>query len=314
MHNQTIAKAFIEQGNIHKKEYFEGWYFKQVNLKHDVTISFIFGYSTNKLNPHSFIQIIRTNPLRTYYIHYPLSSFIAIDNGYKIGDTYFSINELKLNIHHKDIECVGSISFINHNELIGNNWYMPNIMGPFSYIPNMECNHGVVSMHHKINGSITLDDEIYEYIDDIGYIEKDWGTSFPNRYIWLQGNHFSKPNTSFMLSVANIPFLGLNFEGLIASLNINNKSYRFATYTGGFKRSLVKNESGFILTIQRGFYKLLIQVHIDEQADLISPQNGLMLNTIKEGLGGQITLTLYHFDKPIWTDRSNNCGVEIEGY
>jgi len=38
------------------------------------------------------------------------------------------------------------------------------------------------------------------------------------------------------------------------------------------------------------------------------------MNTIKEGLGGKISLSLYHFNKLIWTGISNNCGVEIEGY
>ncbi len=314
MHNQTISKAFSIQGTTHKKEYFEGWYFKQVNLNHGVTISFIFGYSTNTINPHSFIQIIRTNPLKTYYISYPLDDFISIDDGYQIGNTFFSVNELKLNIDTDEIRCIGHLSFNNHTELNGSNWYMPTIMGPFSYIPNMECNHGVVSMHQTVKGILKLNDESFEFKDDIGYIEKDWGTSFPNRYIWLQGNHFTEPNTSFMLSIANIPFLGLNFEGLIASLNINNRSYRFATYTGAFKRKLTKNDNGFELIIHRGFYKLIINVHIDEQADLVSPQNGLMMNTIKEGLGGKISLSLYHFNKLIWTGISNNCGVEIEGY
>jgi hypothetical protein len=203
---------------------------------------------------------------------------------------------------------------MNITELNGNNWYMPTIMGPFSYIPNMECNHGVVSMNHTVSGILQLNDETFKYNNDIGYIEKDWGTSFPNRYIWLQGNHFNQHDEAFMLSIANIPFLGLNFEGLIASLTINKKSYRFATYTGAFKRKLIKHSNGFDLTIQSLFYKLLINVHMDEQAELVSPQNGLMKNTIKEGLGGQITLTLYHFNKQVWSGKSYHCGVEIEGY
>ena len=101
---------------------------------------------------------------------------------------------------------------------------MPNIMGPFTYIPNMECNHGVVSMSHTINGSIQLNDETWEFKNDKGYIEKDWGTSFPKRYIWIQGNHFKNTNTSFMLSLAHIPFIGFSFEGLIAQLNTDTKS------------------------------------------------------------------------------------------
>jgi len=41
-----------------------------------------------------------------------------------------------------------------------------------------------------------------------------------------------------MLSVANIPLLGFNFEGLIAYLIVNGKAYRLATYTEVFMRTL----------------------------------------------------------------------------
>ena len=34
----------------------------------------------------------------------------------------------------------------------------PNIMGPFSYIPFMECNHAILSMQNNANGSININD------------------------------------------------------------------------------------------------------------------------------------------------------------
>jgi len=173
MKNLSIKSTFIEQGSIHKKEYFEGWYFKQVNIKLKKTISFIFGYSTNKQNPHSFVQIIKTKPLRSYYISYPLDAFQSFEDGYRIDDNFFSKNNLKLSIHHNDIQCIGELNFSKHSELQDTNLYMPNIMGPFTYIPNMECNHGVVSMTHNVNGSIQVDNDVWNFKEDIGYTEKD---------------------------------------------------------------------------------------------------------------------------------------------
>lgn len=309
-----IRKPFIEQGNILKKNYFEGWYFKQVNLELNKTISFIFGYSTNPKNPHSFIQVIKTHPLQTTYITYSLESFQSFEDGYQIENNYFTMSKLEVHLKDDTFQCEGMLNYTNQLELLSHNPYMPNIMGPFTYIPNMECNHGVVSMSHRVNGYLKMNDETWNFKEDKGYIEKDWGTSFPKRYIWIQGNHFSENTASFMLSIAHIPFLGFSFEGLIAQLNTSKRSYRFATYTGSYKSQLIKNHHGFTLNIKRGFYRLVVDVIMDDRIELVSPNNGLMQNTIKEGLGGKIKLSLYHFNRLIFEDTSTNCGIEIEEY
>ena len=85
-------------------------------------------------------------------------------------------------------------------------------------------------MKNKINGSINLNGKEFIFKDGYGYIEKDWGCSFPKSYIWCQGNSFSKRDASFMISIADIPFKLFNFRGLICSLIIDNYEYRFATY------------------------------------------------------------------------------------
>jgi hypothetical protein len=60
------------------------------------------------------------------------------------------------------------------------------VMGPFAYIPFLECYHGVVSMYHQIRGSVSWGDETISLDNGIGYIEKDHGyfkvnsgTTFP---------------------------------------------------------------------------------------------------------------------------------------
>jgi tocopherol cyclase len=74
--NLRIYRPEIFQGNMKKKNYFEGWYFKHVSqdLKH--VLSFIPGISLTENDPHSFIQVINGITGKTEYISYPLDEFI----------------------------------------------------------------------------------------------------------------------------------------------------------------------------------------------------------------------------------------------
>ena len=60
-------------------------------------------------------------------------------------------------------------------------------MGPFHYLPFLECNHAIISLRHHITGSLKVNNQKFQIIGD-GYIEKDWGRSFPQDYLWLQSN------------------------------------------------------------------------------------------------------------------------------
>ena len=46
-------------------------------------------------------------------------------------------------------------------------------MGPFSYIPFMECNHAIISMQNTINGYININDNLINFNNNKGYIENN---------------------------------------------------------------------------------------------------------------------------------------------
>ena len=102
-------------------------------------------------------------------------------------------------------------------------------MDPFSFVPFMECNHAILSMKSKADGEISINNHKISFDNDIGYIEKDWGCSFPKSYIWCQGNDFKSSDVSFMLSIADIPFKFLHFKGIICDLIIDNSEFKFTT-------------------------------------------------------------------------------------
>lgn len=184
-------------------------------------------------------------------------------------------------------------------------------MGPFSYIPFMECNHAIMSMQNNITGSININDEVLDFNGGIGYIEKDWGTSFPKTYIWCQGNNFEKKNTSFMCSIADIPFKLFHFRGFICVVIIDGKEYKFTTYNGSKIIEYDIDDSCLNITLKRDKYYLNIKSTYDIGHKLVAPVKGTMTKDILESIASLITITLKRNDEIIFSDISSNCGLEI---
>lgn len=136
----------------HSNYYFEGWYFK--NTGKDISISFIPGINIENGKKSAFIQIITNSS--SYYISYPFTEFKFSYEPFSIniGNNLFSLDQVKINIKDKDISINGELRYHNHTK-IRKNIFSPNIMGPFSFIPFMECNHAILSMKHEINGFLT---------------------------------------------------------------------------------------------------------------------------------------------------------------
>lgn len=292
------------------KNYFEGWYFKNTNKYNG--ISFIPGISITNGDKRAFIQVITNDS--SYFVDYDIDEFIFSYEPFyiKIGDNYFSKDSIHINIKddsqglvvHGDVRYFDGIN-------IGTNSFSPNIMGPFSYIPFMECNHAIICMKNKINGIISINNKKIVFNNDIGYIEKDWGISFPKTYIWCQGNEFKNNNTSFMLSVADIPFKIFSFRGVICSLIIDGKEYRFATYNNAKLVRYDVDDDSINIILKRGKYLLYIKSQSNEGLKLIAPVKGEMKKDIFESITDVVNVTLKKKKKTLFSDTSRNCGLEI---
>ena len=299
-----------EKSLSNNKNYFEGWYFKNTN--NDNGISFIPGINIDDNLKESFIQVITNTS--SYFIKYDINDFkFNFDPFYiKVGDNYFSKDAVHVNIkdNHQDINIVGDIYYMN-NKNIDTNIFSPNIMGPFSYIPFMECNHAILSMKNEAHGLVYINNNKLDFDNSTGYIEKDWGYSFPKSYIWCQGNMFESSNASFMFSMADIPFKLFSFRGLICVLIVNNNEYKFTTYNNAKLVKYFINDSSLNITLKKGSYYLNINSLFGKNLKLSAPVKGRMEKDIFESICSSITLTLKHNNDIIFSDTSTNCGLEV---
>lgn len=313
-----ISKLFnpeIFQGKYKNKNYFEGWYYKLVDKNESNSIAFIPGIAFDESGrSHAFIQLIDSLGYKTDYFKFPFESFKYSENGLNVSidGNNFTNNSIDININ-RDYIIKGSLEFIEI-EAFPKTPFSPGIMGPFSFVPFMECYHGVVNIHHKIKGSLIIDDKEVDFTKGYGYIEKDWGRSFPKWWVWMQCNHFSEEGNSLMFSIAEIPWLKRHFTGFISFLKIKDKLYRFATYTGAKIKKLDYKDGSIEIIVEDKDHTLSIKGRYDEGGVLKAPKNGLMDRMISESISSDVEVILRD-KRPniVFKDQGKNAGLELVG-
>lgn len=85
----------------------------------------------------------------------------------QIGENLFSKKGIRLKIETKDLRVQGLLRFGPFAEP------KYDIMGPFRFIPGMECRHSVYSMEHSVGGSLMLNGENLHFDGGKGYMEGD---------------------------------------------------------------------------------------------------------------------------------------------
>ncbi len=316
MLGQRIHSFFnpeIFQGWNRTKTYFEGWYYKIVNHDETKAFAFIPGIAIDDSGKkHAFIQVLDGKLKTSKYFKFDGSAFIPNPRklDIKILENRFSEDHMLLSLPDHE----GKLTF-RKNVPWPKPFYSPGIMGPYAFVPFMECYHGIVSMDHEIKGTLKINGEKINFDGGRGYIEKDWGRSFPSAYTWMQSNHFGKPGISFKASVAKIPWIRNAFVGFIAGLWHDGKLYQFTTYN---KTKLVKcaiDKSNVQIILENKKYKLTINTKRDHATELASPILGFMDGRIEESMTSEIEVKL--IDKKtsenVFHDIGRNTGLEVAG-
>ncbi len=306
------------QGNKRKKNYFEGWYFKMVGQDGKSIISVIPGISlsTNGDQKHAFIQIIDGMTGETSYHTFPIDEFYFSQSEFavRIGQNYFSKEKLILNIDNGKHHISGEVHMSNTTDYSARNLFKRKIMGWYGRLSFLECYHGVVSLTHQLKGSLSVNGREQSFKDGKGYVEKDWGSSMPRAWIWLQSNNFDNPNTSFMISIADVPFINNSFSGFLGFLYYNDEVYRFGTYRRTKVNLEIVDSNNIMISIKNPKETIEIEATRNQTGTLKAPQQGNMDRRIQESIDAHVNIKLY--DKKgnlIFSDSSSIAGLELVG-
>lgn len=247
------------------KGFFYGWYFKcQSDTQTLAVIPAVHGTGRKRT---CSIQIITDDG--SWTVPFAGDMFGRAGKNISIGKNRFGKSGIRLAIHMPELDVKGKLTFGPLTPL------KYDIMGPFSFMPYLECRHSVWSMLHSVCGTVYINGEKYTFENVWGYWEGDRGRSFPKEYAWTQ---CCFPDGSLMLSVADIPMLGFHFNGVICVVLWRGREYRLATYLGA-KAVLIQDES---IRIVQGDLELEARLLNKAANPLQAPTMGDMVRTIHE--------------------------------
>lgn len=247
------------------RNYFCGWYFRCQSEQQALAVI----PSVHRTEESTFCVIQLITETQSFQVPFPYSDFQKQDNQICIAGNRFGKEGIMLDIQTPELRASGSVRFGPFTPI------KYDIMGPFRWVPFMQCRHSVYSMRHSVNGTIFINETPYGFRDAIGYVESDRGYSFPCKYAWTQ---CSSPDGALMLSIADIPFGCYHFTGVIGVILLRGKEYRLATYLGA---KAVKLDSDEII-VQQGHFRLSVKPQELFGHPLCAPLGGAMVRTIHE--------------------------------
>lgn len=270
------------------------------------------------LKSHAFIMFLDARAQKMNYFRYSLDDMKAGDKKFEliIGESFFSTSEMNLNLKQGRDRIIARISFKDTYP-----WPVkvlsPGVMGWYSFVPGMECYHGILSMDHAVEGFIEVNGIRKDLNGGRGYIEKDWGVSMPSSWIWMQTNHFDRNGISLSGSIAKIPWLGNYFTGYIFGFLYNKKLYKFTTYSGAKVTDLDVTDDKIKIRLENKAYCLDINADRSEGVELPAPKLGEMTAKVNESLHSSINITLLRKTgsdtKLIYSGTGKNAGLELVG-
>jgi tocopherol cyclase len=304
-----------------RRGYFEGWYYKFSS--HDGTYAWIPGVSLGKDAgaEHAFVQTNNSITGHTGYEKFPLDEFIQDTHRFRIsvGGNSFSMEELSINLPDSTASLVFQDAARWPSSLLS-----PTSMGPYAFVPSMECYHGILILDAQASGTINGDT-----VEGRLYVEKDWGRSFPEGWVWIQANRFDESHStgtdaddptsgvpSLTCSVARVPFRGTTFPGFIIGLYLPSFEpalLRFTPYNGAKIERVDTGENSAIITVIRKEWTLQIEAESvsEHEPRLISPIDGRMEGTITESLDAHIDARLTRGGETVFSSSSTCGGLEI---
>lgn len=314
MQIRTILNPASYHGSHRKPPFFEGWYFKMVSADEKSKIAIIPGVFLGD-DTHAFVQVIDGSDGKTEYFTFPFEDFQADVPHFRlsIGPNQFDSSHLAVNINQPEGQLFGEVIF---GEL--NPWpvtfFSPGIMGWFAWVPKMECYHGVLSFDHSLQGKITLNGKEMDFSGGRGYIEKDWGKSFPAAWVWLQSNHFKNTRACITASVAIIPWLGNSFKGFIVGFWLDGKLYRFTTYRNSKIESLEISDDHVVWVIRNRTHRLRLNACRAQGGLLRGPTPQDMGKRVIETLSASVDVRLETLRGDVlFESTGENAGLEVVG-
>ncbi len=187
--------------------------------------------------------------------------------------------------------------------------------GWLSYLPIFDPGWQILMAHGLATGWIEWERKRYQFTDAPAYSEKNWGTSFPEKWFWLNCNSFTNQSDLAVTAAGGIRqvfwwpeavgMIGIHYQGKLYQFDSNHDEVKWQIQPWGNWHMEALNDS-FTVT-------LIGTTDLPGNYVRTPTAKGLVFNC-RDTTRGKLILKLQtHYGKTIVQTDSCNVGLEIGG-
>jgi|GEM_PF-444271 len=290
----SIYKPSSLQGSFDRKKYFEGWFHKIYSEKYKASFILIYGYTTgNSTKKFGFIQVHIPNQ-KVLIMYFDKNEVFCDPNRHvvRMGEHILTTNKIDINTKEIGIQL-----HLTNNQSIPT---FKNSMGYSYVIPNLTCYHAILNKSHLVSGEIRTANTSFALDQDMGYLEKNWGTSFPENYIWLHAVDPADAKVNLLFSQAEIKWMGSTFFRHLGYLNFENEYIDLRLLKNSIVSSSFVSSEKQVIHISSKLIELEISIVLGEQVLFKGPEDGALRRDI-----------IHYTDALIEVKLKQNAGIRL---
>jgi len=263
------------QGNLNKINYFEGWFQKVYSPQLNTTFIVIYGFATgDERKEIGFIQLCVPNQ-KIILLTFDKNEVVCHKKKHHVrfGNHVLSEKEIKIQTDEILIDLV-----ISHKQERNK---VKNSMGNFYLVPNLPCYHAIVNDNQLINGTIQFQNEHYHLMNASGYLEKNWGKSFPEKYIWLHAFDPGNFENQLLFSKADIRWSGNTFTKHLGFIRINGEYFDLRKLKNCKITISKPDPTNQLIVIRSTTLDIELNVNFNKKVVFKGPENGQLNRPIE---------------------------------
>ena len=325
-------------------QYFEGWYYRLTLPEIEQTFAFMYSIENplgNQLNSGGAVQILGTDEAYLYRVFPNIQKFFADHNNLIFGHwgkTNLAIEprlllSTEFNSHITEGYQVtanlnqGSIYNPVRDEYCrweyrikpvygwGNSQQsQQSSAGLLSSLPIFEPGWQITMAHGYATGWIEWQGQRYQFTDALAYSEKNWGSSFPQKWFWLNCNSFNdEKDLSFTAGGGIRQVLWWQEEVALIGIHYGGKFYEFAPWNSQVSWK-IEPWGKWQLQGNSAHYTVTLKGETDLPGTYVRTPSakGLIFNC-RDTTRGKLNLALYERNKKILKASSTQAGLEVGG-
>ena len=313
-----------------KRNYFEGWYFREQT--EDLTIAFVptLHYDEEGRMTGS-LQVILPEKSWFFAYDHPVNMNLPDSLFVVLGKNVFTEACIHLDIDEPGLRIKGDIYFDREPGA------KLHVMGPLG-LPLVSrllpCAHKIWATEQELSGELEIlaggapletkprkgtgdcadvahrgNGKVFSFNDGKGYMEADYGKTFPKTYFWTHCNWFDEKNLRIACAGVELSFAGYRgaFLGCFACIDQDGYKVKLATYLG----ARVEHFSADGFRIRQGKYVFEGWKMEGKPVKLQSPRDGAMGEKTDEYLTCTVRYKLSRGGEVIFDEISQRAAYEF---